>query len=457
MDCTFEERKEQLESECVVKITQFAGCLERLKAFMVPFVQCLSWQKHRDYAEKFVSGLCSDLARKNAESIAYHFELERKTIQHFVGGSEWDDASLRAELATQIGIQLGEADGVLIFDPSSFVKSGKESVGVARQWCGRLGKVDNCQLGLYLGYASSKGHALVDGELYLPKEWTNDKKRLRKAGVPKDQWSYKKRHETFLELLERHGKRLPHKWITGDDELGRPIAFRRTLHALGEQYLLAVPCNTKINVLDEESVEEKNVRPPSVRSSIQIMRWAAAQSEERWTRIDVRDTEKGPLIVELLKCQVETGRRSPAGIATEMAIVIRYKDRDRSIIKQDYYLSNAAATTSECEYARVAKAEHRIEECFDRGKGEAGMGDYEVRNWTGWHHHQTLSLLASWFLNVETRRAEKKDSRNHFQSSESCDRIRDSQHIRMRFTPSRRGAGDTAPPTKSTRETVPLA
>lgn len=457
MDCTFEERKEQLESECVLKMTQFSNCLKRLKSFMVPFVQNLSWQKHRDYAEKFVAGLCSDLARKNAESIAYHFELERKTMQHFVGESEWSDASLRAELASQIGLQLGEADGVLIFDPSSFVKSGKESVGVARQWCGRLGKVDNCQLGLYLGYASSKGHALVDGELYLPKEWTNDKKRLRKAGVPKDTWSYKKRHETFLELLERHGRSLPHKWITGDDELGRPIAFRRTLHALGEQYMLAVPCNTKINVLDEESVEEKNARPPSVRSSIQIMRWAAAQPENRWTRIDVRDTEKGPLLVELMKCQVETGRRSKAGIATEMAIVIRYKDRDRSIIKQDYYLSNAVVTTSESEYARVAKAEHRIEECFDRGKGEAGMGDYEVRNWTGWQHHQTLSLLASWFLNVELRRAEKKDPRDHFQSSESCDRIRDSRHIRMRFTTRRRGSGDNTTPTKPTCEAVPLA
>lgn len=457
MECTFEERKEQLESECVVKMTQFSKCLDRLSAFMSPFVACLSWQKHRDYAERFVAGLCSDLARKNAESIAYHFELERKKIQHFVGESEWDDASLRAELATQIGVQLGETDGILIFDPSSFVKSGKESVGVARQWCGRLGKVDNCQVGLYLGYASSKGHALVDGELYLPKEWTNDKKRLRKAGVPKQKWSYKKRHQTFLELLERHGKSLPHKWITGDDELGRPIEFRRTLDKLGEQYLLAVPCNTKINVLGEATAETKPVRAPSVRSSIQIRRWAADQSEDRWTRVDVRDTEKGPLIVELLKCRVETGRRSKAGIASEMAIVIRYKDRDSLVIKQDYYLSNAQVTTSEQEFARVAKAEHRIEECFDRGKGEAGMGDYEVRNWTGWHHHQTLSLLASWFLNVETRRAEKKHPGDHFQSSQSPDRISDSCHIRMRFTPRRRGSSDETTPTKPTRQALPLA
>jgi len=441
MDCTFEERKEQLENECIVKMQPFSKCLERLKQFVVPFVSSLPWQKHRAYAETVVTGLCSDLERKNAESIAYHFGLERKAIQHFVGESEWDDVPLRTELASQIGTGLGEVDGILILDPSSFVKSGQESVGVARQWCGRLGKVDNCQVGLYLAYASSRGHALVDCELYLPKEWTQDKKRLRKAGVPSGKRGYRTRHTIFLELLERHRTSLPHAWITGDDELGRPIAFRRKLQAMKEQYLLAVPCNTKINVLGAEPTNGQPVRPPSVRSSVQIQNWAAGQAEERWTRIDVRDTEKGPLIVELLKCQVETGRRSPAGIAQEVAIAIRYKARDLSVVKQDYYLSNAPITTPDSEYARVAKAEHRIEECFERGKGEAGMGDYEVRNWTGWHHHQTLSLLASWFLNVETRRAEKKDSSDHIQPSASDHCLRHSNHIRMRFTPRRCHSG----------------
>ena len=459
MECTFEERKSQLEAECVVKMSQFSKCLDRLSGFMTSFVKSFSRQKQRDHAERFVSGLCSDLASKNAESIAYHFELDRKTIQHFVGESKWNDVPLRAELATQIGTQLGEANGVLIFDPSSFVKSGKESVGVARQWCGRLGKVDNCQVGLYLGYASSKGHALVDGELYLPKEWTDAKARMRKAGVPKDKQKYQTRHATFLELLQRHGKCLPHEWVTGDDELGRPIAFRRTLHALGERYLLAVPCNTKINVLEEDAA---NRNAPSVRSSIQIcssiqiQNWVKTQPEERWSKIDVRDTEKGPLIVELLKCQVETGGRSAAGIATEMAIAIRYKDRECSIVKQDYYLSNAAATTLDSEYARAAKAEHRIEECFERGKGEAGMGDYEVRNWIGWHHHQTLSLMASWFLNVETRRAEKKDASDNVQSSQSCHRFDSPSHVRMRFTPRRNGSDHETTQTKPTRKTLSL-
>jgi len=457
MDRGFWERKQQLEQECVVSAGLFEESLERLSKFMVPFVQCFSRSKQRKHAERFVAGLCSDLESKNSESIAYHFQQDRKTMQHFIGESRWDDHPLRVELASQIGSQLGEANGVLILDPSSFPKSGKESVGVARQWCGRLGKIDNCQVGLYLAYASSKGHALVDGELYLPKEWTRDKRRMKKAGVPKAKQKYKTRHAIFLELLARHGKTLPHEWIAGDDELGRPVAFRRKLHVLGEQYLLAVPRNTKVAVLEKEASTGASTKSSSSRSSIRIEQWADSQSSERWQPVDVRDAEKGPLMVEAIQCQVESGHRSKAGVATETAIAIRYRDRDQRIIKRDFYLSNAPPATPTHEYARVAKAEHRIEECFDRGKGEAGMGDYEARNWIGWHHHQTLSLLASWFLNVETRRAEKKDTSNFIQPNSIRNCFRHQADLRMRFTPRRLSPNAKAINAKPTRKTVSLA
>ena len=454
MECTFEERKLELEAECVVKPSFFESCLDRLNDFMKPFVLSMNRFDQRDHAETFVSGLCSDLESKNAESIAYHFDLDRKAMQYFIGQSQWDDVPLRKQLVTQVAEQLGEANGILILDPSAFPKSGSESVGVARQWCGRLGKVDNCQVGLYLAYASSKGHALVDGELYLPKEWTNNKKRMEKAGIPKNKQQYKTRHETFIEMLKLHGPELPHEWITGDDELGRPIAFRRKLHQMGEKYLLAVPSNTKINVLSLDTGEQC---VPSVRSSVQISKWAASQEKDKWLRIDVRDTEKGPLIIELAMCEVETGRRSKAGIAKESAVAIRYVDRDRKVIKQDYYMSNADRMTPATEFARVAKAEHRIEECFDRGKGEVGMGDYEVRNWVGWHHHQTLSLIASWFLNVETRRAEKKSTSHNLQPRPRSSRIDYPNGIRMRFTPRRRGTHHQAIDTKPARKALSLA
>lgn len=446
METTFEERKRQLERECVVEEDQFDGLPERLEEFMVPFVSAFRRNDQRDYATKMIGGLCSDLESKNAESIAYFFQLGRLKIQRFIGQSAWDDKPLREELARQVAATLGEPSGVLILDPSAFNKSGKNSVGVARQWCGRLGKVENCQVGLYLGYASSKGHALIDTELYLPQEWTSDKQRLDQAGVPKHKRKFQTRHTIFLEMIQRQGDTLPYQWIAGDDELGRPIEFRRKLQAMNKQYLLAVPLNTKIVVKDNplavataasDSTAELSSPTPRRNAAIQISQWAASQPANQWSRVDVRDTEKGPLIVELLKCEVETGHDHFAGVSREMAVAIRYLDRDQKVIKQDYYLSNGDTTTAAAEFARVAKAEHRIEECFEQGKGQAGMADYEVRNWIGWHHHQTLTLVALWFLNTETRRVGKKIARYYDASSTHTNRFDPSRGKRMRFTPRR--------------------
>ena len=398
MECSFEERKRELELECKVSIRTMAWASNRLDGFMKPFLASYRRHEQATNATTVVRGLCSALEHKNGESIAYLFGLDRKVVQHFIGELAWTDKPLREELSRQVGPQLGEPDGVIAFDPSAFPKSGKQSVAVARQWCGRLGKVDNCQVAVYLGYVSSQGHALVDTELYLPKEWTDDKKRMKQAGVPKDRQRYRTRHELCLELLDRHGEQLPHRWITGDDEMGRPAGFRRELRHRNEQYLLAVPCNTTIRDLEIPAPEYSGTGRPAKRPSRRVDRWANEQSEDEWTAIEVRDGEKGPLTVEALKRHVETGQRSRPTAAEEVLIVIRYRDRDSAVVKTDYYLSNAEMETSLDEFCRAAKAEHRIEECLQRAKSQTGLADYEVRNWLGWHHHQTLSLLASWFL-----------------------------------------------------------
>lgn len=457
MDCSFETRRRELEKECVVEPGLFSESVERLREFMAPFTEQLARQQQCDHATKVVSGLCSDLERKNAESIAYHFGMNRKQIQHFIGESDWDDIPFRKELARQIATQLGEDDGVLVFDPSAFPKSGKQSVGVARQWCGRLGKVDNCQVGVYLAYVSGKGHAIVDGDLYLPKEWTNDKARMKKAGIPKHKQKYRTRHTMCLELLEEHGECVPHEWITGDDELGRPIEFRRELQRRSEQYLLAVPCNTKFVDLEMEQPEHRETNRRASRRAVRVDKWTAEQPDDVWERVDVRDGEKGPLVIEVLKHPVETGHRSKSETQKETLVVIRYRDRDDGIAKQDYYMSNASITTAHKQFGRAAKAAHRVEECFDRGKGEAGMADYEVRNWLGWQHHQTLSLLASWFLNVETRRAEKKDTCDDVQSSAKEHRLDHPSSVSMRFTPRRQKTNNSETETKPTRQALSLA
>src|SRR5712692_6423533 len=420
MEARYTIRKHQLLAECQVAPEIFEQVIPRLYTFMTPFVTIFQGQVAEQHAKTSVCGLLSNLERKNVESIAYRFGHSRLPLQAFIGWDAWDDAPLRSALRSQVKRHLGQGDGVLVFDPSGFAKSGHESVGVARQWCGRLGKVDNCQVAMYLGYVSRKGHTLVDQRLFLPKEWTKDTARLDKAGVPKASRAYRTRHQLALEMLVEHGASLPHRWIAGDDEMGRPYWFRRRLAALDERYLLAVPSNTAMRDLETPLPEYhgKGRRPTRPWHSVQA--WSQALAATAWRRIDVRDGAKGPLVVESVKRRVvsRTHRRQQGD--EELLAVIRYRDRDQDqVVKVDYSLSNAVPETPLWEVARVAKAEHRIEECLQRSKSEAGLADYEVRNWTGWQHHQTLSLLATWFLVRETDRGKKMDPCSHLTAGSS--------------------------------------
>jgi SRSO17 transposase len=414
MDARYAIRKTQLLDECQVAPEIFEQVIPRLYAFMAPFVKTFQGQIAAQHAKTYVCGLLSDVEHKNVESIAYRFGQSRLPLQGFIGWAEWDDEPLRAELISQVNRHLGQGDGVLVFDPSAFPKSGRESVGVARQWCGRLGKVDNCQVAIYLGYVSRKGHSLVDTRLYLPKEWTKDQARLDKAGVPRACRGFRTRHQLALEMLAKNGAALPHGWMAGDDEMGRPYGFRRRLASLGERYLLAVPSNTAMRDLEVESPGASGRGRPPTRPWQRVEAWSQALDDAAWQRIDVRDGSKGPLVVEMVKRRVvsRTHRRQQGD--EELLVVIRYRDRDQAqVVKVDYYLSNAVSETPLWELARVAKAAHRIEECIQRSKSEAGLADYEVRHWTGWQHHQTLSLLATWFLERETHRGKKMDPCDH--------------------------------------------
>jgi SRSO17 transposase len=221
-------------------------------------------------------------------------------------------------------------------------------------------------------------------------------------------------------MLAKNGTWLPQGWMSGDDEMGRPYWFRRRLATLGERSLLAVPSNTAMRDLETEPPEYRGQgrRPKPPWQSVEA--WSQSLSDEAWRRSDVRDGSKGPLVVEAVKRRVmaRTHRRQPGD--EEMVVVLRYRDRDQQeVVKVDYYLSNAAPATPLWEFARVAKAAHRIEECIQRSKSEAGLADYEVRNWTGWQQHQTLSFLATWFLVRETDRGKKMDPCDNLTSDSS--------------------------------------
>jgi SRSO17 transposase len=406
MERRFRTRLNELLGDAEVHPGLLRGMAPRLARFVRPFAECLGSDARRRNAAGYVEGLLSNLGVKTAEAIAYLHDRERQGLQKFIGQADWDHRPLLAELARQVGTELGEDDGVLVFDPSAFVKKGAESVGVQRQWCGRLGKLENCQVGVYLAYVSRREHALVDVRLYLPEEWTRSRKRMTAAGVPRCV-GFRTRHQLILDMLDERGGRLPHAWVSGDGELGRSSWFRQQLRERGEAYLLAVPPNTSVRDLAAEVPYAGRGRHPKAPFT-RIDRWAAALPAAAWQTVEVRDAEKGPLVVQVARGLVQAlTERRPSDTA-ELAVAVRERQPDGTY-KHDYLLSNAPLATSLAEFARVFKARHRVEECLKRAKGEAGLGDYQVRTWAGWHHHQALSLIAAWFLTRETRRGKKAD------------------------------------------------
>lgn len=411
MERRFEQRKQAMLAECEVPPELLEGVLERLERCVEPFARLLSSTEQRGHMGRYVTGLCSSVERKTSESIAYFHEQDRQALQRFIGWAKWDHRPLLDELARQVGQTLGESDGILVVDPSAFSKKGTESVGVQRQWNGRAGKIDNCQVGVYLGYVSRREQALVDVRLYLPEGWARDKRRRAKCHVPVEVKFATKLH-LALEMIAANREMLPHSWVVGDDEFGRSTRFRRDLRQIGERYLLAVPSDTLVRDRQAEPPPYRGFGKRPLAPFVRVDRWCAQLPPAAWTRVEVRDGEKGPLVVQVATTRVLAITERSRSDAEEVLVVTRREDEEGRRV-HDYWLSSASPQTPRAEFARAATARNRIEQCLQRGKSETGLADYETRSWQGWHHHQTLSLIASWFLVLERLRGEKNHADHH--------------------------------------------
>jgi len=391
--------KESVFADCWVTPKAYEGVFERLEQFVSPFFQHLPTRLQRDKALAYTKGLLSNVEKKNVESIAYSYGYDRQPLQMFIGQVDWNDNAILDDLADQVALEIGRDDGILVIDPTSFPKKGLMSVGVARQWCGNKGKVDNCQVATFVAYVAGGHFALVDRELYLPKEWTDDPTRCQIAGVPEERIVEKTRHEQALEMLQGRCKKLKHRWVAGDDEMGRIPWFRKELRNLKEPYMLAIPSNFLICDLDAPVEKCEQCGEELERDFVNVHVWANAVPTKHWKTIKVRQGHKGWLKVQLVKCRVRAMIENEIG-DEETLIVSRWRD-ETGKKRTDYYLSHGNEDSELEEYARVIKDAYRVEECFHRGKGECGLGDYQVRHWRGWHHHVTLSMLGQWFLTKE--------------------------------------------------------
>ena len=375
------------------------SCADHLEDFVARYLPRFLRTEHRAHARTILRGKLTGLERKTTEPIATQAGQERRPLQLFVGAGGWDDQAVLGELRHHVREELGAAEAVFILDPSGFPKKGTASCGVARQWCGRLGKVDNCQVGVFLAYAAPRGCALVEGRLYLTDDWAADPVRRGQTYVPADV-TFQERWRIGLDLLDRARSGLPGRWVVGDDELGRCSAFRAGLRQRRLSYVLDVPCNTLVRELSER-------RPPARPGGAarrpafeRVDQWVARQPQGRWRTVTVRDGEKGPLQVQVLLATVQTKDEDGcAGPRERLAVLRSCADPPQTW----YTLSNAHAARRN-EVARVHGARHRVEELFAQGNQEIGLDHYEVRSWVGWHHHMTLSLVALWFLQLERLR-----------------------------------------------------
>jgi SRSO17 transposase len=387
-------------ADAEVGANDLRDCCRRLEHFLGRYLPCFYRKEHHELARVVLQGKLSKLERKTAEPIAYLAERPRKPVQHFVGAGAWQDEEVMAELRRHVAEVLADPEAVLVLDPSGFPKKGTESCGVARQWCGRLGKVDNCQVGVFLAYVTASGYAPLDRRLYLPREWAADAARRAKAQVPEDV-TFQESWRIGLDLLRRTATALPFGWVAGDDEFGRVAAFRAQLRFQRWRYVLDVPSNTLIRDLNEPPAPGRRV-PPWRR----VDEWAAAQPSSRWRRLVIGDGSKGPKAVRVLETWVQAKDEGGCLGPRERLVVIRTVAEEPQVW---YTLSNTRAEVPLRQVVVAHSRRHGVEEVLQAGKGEVGLGHYEVRSWVGWHHHMTLSLLALWFLILEKERLGKKN------------------------------------------------
>jgi len=378
----------------VISGAAVATCLASLAVFLRRYQAQVQRAEQEKHLHVYVEGLVSGLERKSVEPIATAHGLYRRPLQHFVGAGKWSDAQVRDEMRRHIVEEIGDPAGVLILDGSGVPKQGSESVGVARQYCGRLGKIDNCQVGIYVAYSTPRAFMLLDTDIYLPQEWIDDPDRRAKTYIPED-LQFRTNWQIADDLLQRLGPHVPHAWVVGDDEYGRPTEFRDRLADRGERYLLEVPYNTLVRRPDHW--------PGRARKWGSVRRRRDRHPKNKWKRVTVRDGEKGPIEVLAFCTRVETKRKgAPARLETLLVMQALRGSQTW------YFLASGDAPLDVAELVRVAAHRHHIEQVFEFAKGECGLDHYEVRSWVGWHHHMTLSMLALWFLTLERRRLGKK-------------------------------------------------
>ena len=338
----------------------------------------------RRRALDYLKGLLSPIERKNGWQLAERAgDATPYGVQRLLSTYRWDADLVRDDLAGYVVEHLAGADGVLVVDETGFLKKGNKSAGVQRQYSGTAGRVGNCQIGVFLAYASAKGRTLLDRELYLPQVWAGDAERRREAGVPEDA-GFQTKPRLAQRMLERALESgVPFGWVAGDEVYGNDRNLRLWLEREGIAHVLAIKSNEKLWAWTDKG-------PGQVRAD----RLASQVEEVGWIRCSAGDGAKGPRVYDWALVEIRPLREPGKGYW----LLAR-----RSVAKPEelaYYVCYGPAGTTLEELSRVAGTRWAIEECFEEAKGQVGLDQYEVRRWDGWYRHITLAMLAHAYLAV---------------------------------------------------------
>jgi SRSO17 transposase len=399
-----------------MNLAEFDRVAALFTAFHEVFAPLFGRREVRQRSEQYLRGLLvQQTDRRNAENVAEAIEgATPRALQRLLSEAPWKTAPVLDRLQQYLAPRLRTEEGVFVLDETGFPKKGTKSVGVARQYSGTLGKVGNCQLGVFLAYVSDRGHALIDARLSLPHAWIDDPPRCQAAGVPADVTDQSKAELALAMLAHaRTEGQLAGSWVTADADYGKVPTLRDALAAADWRDVLEVPSTTSVFVEAADAAGptwtghgRKPTRPrlvdgaPAARS---MAEWVAASAPDQWKVLTVAEGAQGPRSYQFVG---QRGWECREGVPGRETWLVARRNLDGSELK--YYLSNASADTPLLTVAQVGAKRWSIETEFETEKGEIGLDEYEVRGWDGWHHHITLALLAGAFLlTVEQEWGEK--------------------------------------------------
>ena len=393
---------------------------DELQAYHAEFADLFFRKEQARWALKYLAGLLQPDGGKSVEALALRVPGGKvRHMQQFVGEGAWDDAALLEKHAALVAASLGDAAGVLIVDGTDFPKKGKHSVGVARQYCGATGQVDNCQAAVFVAYASRHGHTLLDRRLYLPQDWFEPAARSRweRCGIPEGT-AFRTKLELAWEMIERLQAQgiVPFSWVLCDEAFGDSHEFLGHLEQAGLRYLADVAVSTRVWLARPATAvppSPSRGRPPSRERVVagepvplRVDALAAQLPPSAWRTHKVKAGEKGPIRARFAFVRAVAARDQLPG--PDLWVVFRRSLSEPAELK--VFLSNASAETPKAELVRLSGLRWPIETCFEEAKHNLGMAQYQTRSWRGWHHHMTLVILAHHFL-VRVKLRHKKGHR----------------------------------------------